>query len=570
MESALPETVEEEVSFPDGRKALWLSTKAPFLDSEGRVIGLIGSSVDITARKHAEIALRERSEEVARTQMRLQLALTAGKMGVWEWTPGSGEAIWTPQMFEILGLPASSDGRVSIDIFMNMVQPEDRVAVEAALTRSLRDGSEYEAEMRVVRADGAVRWLLGRGHVVREPHESAARLVGVNVDITERKEVEQALVEADKRRNEFLAMLGHELRNPLAPISTAVQLLQIAGDQKERRDAAIQIIGRQADHMARLVDDLLEVSRVTQGRIELRKENFPVASAVFSAVETVRPLALQREQTLDVKVPCNIDLVADQARVIQVVANLLNNASKYTQRGGHISVRADVAGERNDCVEIVVSDNGPGIEESLLPRIFDLFSQGATTLDRARGGLGLGLALTRRLVELHGGEVTAFSAGPGKGSRFTVRLPRMEQRQAPREAAVAIPFRAVAPTTFLVVDDNLDATEMLATLLRADGHRVECACDGEEALAMAQDLSPRVVLLDLGLPRIDGWEVARRLRSNPLTAKALLIALSGYGQASDRQHSKACGIDAHLLKPASLTAIYNAVTASEAIHTGFR
>ncbi|SNT18275.1 PAS domain S-box-containing protein [Noviherbaspirillum humi] len=561
MESGRPETVDEEISFSDGRKAIWHSIKAPFRDAKGQVIGLIGSSVDITARKQAEAALHERTDEVAHAQLRLQMALTAGRMGVWEWSPATGEATWSSQMFEILGLPASDDGRTRGELFLAMVHPEDRGKVDAALARALNSGSDFEAETRIIDTDSRIRWLLIRGNVVSQIPGRPERVVGVTVDITERKEAEQALLDADRRRNEFLAMLGHELRNPLAPITTAVQLLELVGDQPERRHAALQIIRRQAEHMARLVDDLLEVSRVTQGRIELRKENILAASAVFSAAETVRPLVRQREQTLDLDVPTDVDLVADQARLIQVVANLLNNASKYTQQGGHISVRVRAAGDDEEWVEIVVADNGPGIDGELLPRVFDLFSQGTVTLDRSRGGLGLGLALVKRLVELHGGTVRAESAGPNMGAVFTLRLPRVDRRQVPRNLAVGLPARAIAPTSFLVVDDNPDALEMLVMLLEADGHRVGRARDGEEALTVARRFAPRVVLLDLGLPKLDGWEVARRLRADPATAGALVIALSGYGQASDRERSRDAGFDDHLLKPADIDAVYAAVAA---------
>jgi len=248
-------------------------------------------------------------------------------------------------MFDILGLPPAADGHATTEMFMAMVHPEDRPVVDAALSRSLSEGSDYEAEMRILNAGGRARWLLGRGHVLHDAQGRPERVVGVNVDITERKEVEQALLDADRRRNEFLAMLGHELRNPLSPITTAVHLLEVAGAQAEQRSVAVQIIRRQAEHMARLVDDLLEVSRVTQGRIELRKENTLVASAVFSAAETVRPLVQQRQQTLEVKADPGLDLVADQARLTQIVANLLNNAAKYTQPGGPIAVHAHPAGE---------------------------------------------------------------------------------------------------------------------------------------------------------------------------------------------------------------------------------
>jgi CheY-like chemotaxis protein len=282
---------------------------------------------------------------------------------------------------------------------------------------------------------------------------------------------------------------------------------------------------------------------------------------VNAAVEAVRPLVRERKQTLQVEVAPDIDLVADQARLTQILVNLLNNASKYTQQGGRINVRARAVGKKGEFVEIVVADNGPGIDTDLLPRIFDLFSQGSTTLDRSRGGLGLGLALVKSLVELHGGKVSADSPGPGKGASFIICLPREEWQEAVSDEVSALSGGAFPPTTVLVVDDNLDALETMAMLLEADGHHVERAHDGEEALDLARRFAPRVVLLDIGLPKLDGWGVARKLRANPDTAGAVLIAVSGYGQASDRDRSRDSGFDDHLLKPVNLNAIYGAFAA---------
>lgn len=559
MDHGRPETLEEELDLPDGSHAVWLSTKAPFRDSYGQVIGLVGSSMDITARKDAESTLRERTNQLADAQLRLEIALSAGRMGVWDWSPVSGQVRWNPQMFDLLGLPCQPDGQARGDQFIAMVHPDDRATIQNAVATALAGGADYDVEIRVVRADGKVRWVLGRARVLHDAHGQPQRMVGINMDITERKIAEQSLVDADRRRNEFLAMLGHELRNPLAPIANAVQLLELAGAQAEPRDAALQIIRRQTANMARLVDDLLEVSRVTQGNIELRRENIPATAAIHSAVETIRPLVLERNQTLKVDASDELILFADQARITQVLANLLNNASKYTQPGGQLSVRAlpvdDAWGE------IAVADNGPGIDSNLLPRVFDLFSQGTNTLDRSRGGLGLGLALVHRLVDLHGGCVRAESAGPGMGATFTVRLPRAHHPPATQGNTPTRPTHRLttSPARILVVDDNLDAANTLATLLETDGHRVATAHDGEEALVLAKQFNPRIVLLDIGLPKLDGWQVASRLRADPATAHAVLIAISGYGQAEDRQRSRAAGFNHHLLKPVDLDAVYAAL-----------
>lgn len=560
MDSGVAEAVEEEVSFPDGSAATWHSTKAPFHDLDGQVIGLIGSSIDITARKHAEAVLKERTNELAEAQLRLEMAMSAAQMGTWEWIPATGEAFWSPQLFQMLGLSPTTNGRIHGSRFFEKVHPDDRAAVQDALTDAVSHGANYEAEMRILGADGQVRWIMGRGVIVPGTSGDDMRLIGVNVDITERKKAEQQLLDADRRRNEFLAMLGHELRNPLAPISHAVQLIELGIGGPEKTGAALRIIRRQTEQMARLVDDLLEVSRVTQGRIELRKQHVVVGAPVLSAVDAVRPLVKEREQQLEVDIPPGIDIVADQARLTQIVANLLNNASKYTQTGGKIVLEVKAVGERGQWVEIVVADNGPGIDADLLPRIFDLFSQGATTLDRSRGGLGLGLSLVKRLVELHDGTIRAESPGAGMGARFTVCLPREDEPVTPALQAPEPSSPALAPGFFLVVDDNPDVLDTLASLLKLDGHQVACARDGEEALALARRLQPDVVILDVGLPKIDGWEVARQLRADPQTQAMMLIALSGYGQTSDRHRSREAGFDEHLLKPADVHAIYKAVS----------
>ncbi|HEY1230997.1 MAG TPA: ATP-binding protein, partial [Ramlibacter sp.] len=308
-----------------------------------------------------------------------------------------------------------------------------------------------------------------------------------------------------------------------------------------------------------LVDDLLEVSRITQGRIELRMENLLVATAVHAAVETARPLAREKGQTIEVDVPHEVDLVADPARLTQILSNLIVNAVKYTRAGGHVRVTARAAGER--FVEIEVADNGMGISPELLPRIFELFTQDRRTLDRSEGGLGLGLALVRRLVELHGGRVESASPGEGQGATFTVCLPRHGRRRELRaNEAHDVPAH-LAPASFLVVDDNRDAAETMAALLELDGHRVRLALDGPQALRLAEHEPPDVVLLDIGLPQMDGLEVARRMRQQPALSRTLIIGMSGYAQLQDRVAADAAGFDAHLAKPADVADVYRQIEA---------
>ena len=385
---------------------------------------------------------------------------------------------------------------------------------------------------------------------IRGPKGDVEGIFVEGSDVTMRKRVENELRAANRQKDQFLAMLAHELRNPLAPITTAAQLLQRGSLDPQRARHASDIIVRQAEHMTDLVNDLLDVSRVTRGLAEIEKEDLDVAAVVNGAIEQVRPLLDMKRHELRVEQwqqPLHVS--GDRTRLVQVVSNILNNAAKYTPSGGQIALR--VTSEGGEAV-IAVSDNGQGIEPQVLPYIFDLFTQAERTPDRSQGGLGIGLALVKSLVALHGGRVAAFSQGPNKGSEFVIRLPLLssseaqETRQPPdqaNEGAVRV----------LVVDDNADAAQMLATLLEAHGHLVSVEYDGTSGLARALRERPEVMLLDIGLPDMDGHELARRLRSSPETANAMLIALTGYGQSEDRERARQAGFDRHLVKPADLS-----------------
>jgi len=380
-------------------------------------------------------------------------------------------------------------------------------------------------------------------------------------DITDRKLAEQKLVEADRRKDEFLAMLAHELRNPLAPISAAAELLRIgrlddaAGVARVRHSS--NIIGRQVRHMTRLVDDLLDVSRVTRGLITLERAPVGMRAVVQEAVEQVRPAIETRRQKLAVHLPPSWAAVeGDKARLVQVVANVLGNATKYTPEACAIDLRAEVRGKGGrGALVISVRDEGIGMEAELTGRVFDLFAQAARSSDRSQGGLGLGLALVRNLVELHGGAVGCSSPGPGKGSTFVVTLPLLEggAPEATPEAPAGTAQRGVL--TVLIVDDNVDAAETLGLLLATQGHEVVVEHEPLRALERARSVAPDVCLLDIGLPGIDGRELARRLRAQPETAGALLVAVTGYGQQQDRDEALAAGFQHHLVKPVDIDAL---------------
>jgi signal transduction histidine kinase/CheY-like chemotaxis protein len=356
------------------------------------------------------------------------------------------------------------------------------------------------------------------------------------------------LRDADRQKNEWIAMLAHELRNPLAPIRNALQLMKLPGVDPESFEMAREMTERQVQHMVRLVDDLLDVSRIIRGRIELRIEPVDLASAIARGVETAQPMVDAQGQELIIAVPPEpLRIEGDPTRLAQVVSNLLHNAAKFSERSGRIWVTAERQG--NEAV-LRVRDEGAGIPAELLSRLFDLFAQGDRSLERSRGGLGIGLTVVRRLVELHGGTVTAHSAGPGKGSEFVVRLPGVLDASRP-EPARASPPPAQAPVSrrVLVVDDNVDAAESVAMILRLSGHEVRLAYNGPDALQAAEESRPEAVLLDVGLPGMSGYEVARRLRQDPRFRETLLIAMTGYGQDADRRRSLEAGFDQHMVKP---------------------
>jgi CheY-like chemotaxis protein len=361
----------------------------------------------------------------------------------------------------------------------------------------------------------------------------------------ERQSYEMA--EAHRQKDAFLAMLAHELRNPLSPIFNALHLLGLEKGENQLQREARSVIDRQVRHLARLVDDLLEVARVTTGRIRLRLEKVELNALVEHSVEAVRSMINRKKQTIDVTLhPSVLWLNADATRLEQIVGNILTNASKYTAVGGN--VRVTVEQDRHHAV-IRVADNGAGIPLDLLPRIFDLFTQADHSLARSEGGLGIGLALVKSLVELHRGTVTAASGGLGQGSEFAVRVPlasAFSSDEVTPDAQLALKTDSLR---ILVVDDGEDAAKMAALLLRASGHDIRIAHAGHAALEIAADFKPQVVLLDIGLPEMDGYEVARRLRQLPQTKNTLLVAVTGYGQDSDRRRSKEAGFDHHLLKP---------------------
>jgi signal transduction histidine kinase/CheY-like chemotaxis protein len=417
---------------------------------------------------------------------------------------------------------------------------------------ALQNCLEYNGhEIIIERPDGQRLTALAHANPIHDEGGNLLGAVNVLVDISDRKRSEVALKEADRSKNEFLATLAHELRNPLAPIRAAVKILELKATITPESQSALEVIDRQTRQMARLIDDLLDIARITSNKLELRKERIQLREVFKMAVETSSPLIEQRGHKLTVKTPGqSIHLDGDLVRLAQIVSNLLNNAAKYTERGGQIWLTA--ARKGNDAI-VTVRDTGIGVPPETMPRIFEMFTQAERPAHRSAGGLGIGLTLVRRLVQMHGGTIMASSEGPGKGSEFTLTLPMVDRSLLVKKKRVkrARETQIGNPTSFriLVVDDNRDSAESLGLLLDLLGYEVRVVHDGLTAVRVAGEFEPRAVLLDIGLPSLNGYDAARRIRQQPGGAQAVLIAVTGWGQEVDRQRSKQAGFDHHLVKP---------------------
>jgi len=438
-----------------------------------------------------------------------------------------------------------------------LIIPPERHHEERDLLLRLRRGESIKHFETVrVTKDGR---QLDISLTVSPVHDEQGRVVAASKvarDITQRTQTEAALREANRRKDEFLAVLAHELRNPLAPIRNSLHILRLTSRRDRMSDQVTDMMERQVEQMTRLVDDLLEVSRITRGTIELRKEPVDLAGIVRGAVETSQPLIEAGGHRLEVKMPPDLVIVdGDPIRLTQVFANLLNNAAKYTEPGGRISLTASREG---DGITISVRDNGLGIPADVLPHVFELFVQGHA--DRGQGGLGIGLTLARKLVEMQGGSISAHSEGRGRGSEFIVRLPISSTQPANGRATSTEPIAPLAPRRVLVVDDNVDAAESMGMLLGLLGVDTHVVHNGPDALAAIATYEPHVVLLDIGMPGMDGKEVARRIRQLPTGRNITVIALTGWGQEEDRRRTLAAGFDFHLIKPADINVLRELLT----------
>jgi PAS domain S-box-containing protein len=532
----------------DGQEIPIEDSAAPITDSLGNLAGAVLVFHDVTQRRRAVAQLTE-------SEARLRRAQEMAHLGSWEYDHVNGRLTWSDEVYRMFGWEPQ-EFEANHKVLLEGVHPDDRAAVEAAYSACVREGKDYEIEHRIVQnRTGAIRFVHERcGHRCDASGRVVAS-VGMVHDITERKQAEAELTSvnlrlalADRRKNDFLAVLSHELRNPLTPIANSLHILDRTAPGCEQSKRALQVIGRQVSHLSDLVNDLLDVTRITRNKIRLRKEPMDLWEVVSRSVEDSRSLFDAAGVGLELDRPSQpIPVVPDRTRVVQMVSNLLQNAAKFTHQGGHARVSVDVEGTEG---VVRVADDGIGMDPKTLGRLFEPFVQVDQSLDRGKGGLGLGLALVKGLAQLHGGSVSVHSDGLGKGTEFCVRLSLHtgDARQSSAPTADLPPVRR----RVLVIEDHVDAAETLREVLQLGGHEVTLAHSGPEGLAKAREFRPEVVLCDIGLPGMDGYEVACAFRSDEQLRQTYLVALTGYVLAEDRQRSAEAGFDLHLAKPLDL------------------
>jgi PAS domain S-box-containing protein len=484
-------------------------------------------------------------QRLQRSEARLALVQDAARIGWWDWNVVSGTLEWSEQCKALFELPP--DAVMSYARFLSAIHPEDTAQVDAAVRRAVKGGAPFDVEMRVLLPHGGVRWVASKGQAYRDDSGRTARMSGMALDVTARKQAEEDALLADRRKSEFLSVLSHELRNPLAALHNSLQVLEQDGEDEVRARRARGVIRRQLEHLSRLVDDLLDLTRISRGKVVLQRQRFDLRELVTRTTDDFRTLlgdcGLSLHVFLDGGSFC-ID--GDATRIAQVLSNLLLNASKFTPRGGTVTVRLS-SGDGE--AEVTIRDTGAGMEPGTIASMFEPFVQAERTLARSKGGLGLGLPLVKYLTELHCGTVEARSDGPGRGSEFVIRLPLVEGRPEPQRT---LPVQSASPRLVLLIEDNVDAADSLAELLGIMGNQVRVASDGTSGLALARELLPDLVVCDIGLPDLDGCEIARAFREDPVLSAVRLVALSGYTQPEEVERAMRAGFDAYLGKPADV------------------
>jgi PAS domain S-box-containing protein len=514
----------------DGRSLK--SVLTPLRNDRGDIVGAVGTSVDITAQRTIERRARD--------------ALRIGRMGFLDWDLVANEIEWSPETYRLFGF-VPEEYSPTVEGTVGLIPVEERAYVWGQLEAAIQGSAEFDVVHRILRPDGKVIHVHAQSKVIRDADGKALRMLGTVVDISELKRAEQELLAVDRRRSEFIAMLSHELRNPLGAIRSGLYLLQRASASTAEARDAMAVIDRQSRHLARMVDDLLDVTRIDSGNIQLRRSAVDLVELTRRAIDDYSALVGSRIVELDLP-DAPIWLDADATRLAQVLGNLISNAVKFTSETGKIAIKLGIVG---GSIVLEVADNGAGMDGAMLAQLFKPFMQADRSLDRSRGGLGLGLAIVKALVELHGGAVTVMSDGPGRGACFRLTLP-------PREAA---PTTHVTPTPplvsrarkILIIEDNAETAIAMARVFALWKHQVEIAYDGGEGLEKARNFGPDVIVCDVGLPgTLDGYAVARALQADPRLAAVYRIALTGYVQPEDRRRAKEAGFHAHLAKPVDL------------------
>ncbi|MFC4930979.1 hybrid sensor histidine kinase/response regulator [Massilia sp. GCM10023247] len=546
---------------PDTSGVLVLQTSAALTNRADKIRGLEGGADnylaapieadELIANVNALLRMRQTQDELRESEERFRQLTDNVEDVFWMFSAPDGVLAYvSPAYATIWGRSCDSLKRHHAS-WLDAVHPDDRARL-AGRWAALATQPHYEEEYRLVLPDGATRWVRDRLFAVRNARGEVYRVARVTSDVSARKEMEALLRAADANKNQFLATLAHELRNPLSPIRNAAALLGVSGENTtERQGRAREVILRQVEHLAHLVDDLLDVARISEGKIVLRREEVNLGAVIEQAIETAGPLIAARSHRLEVRqAGCQVWVAGDPVRLAQSMGNLLHNAAKFTPVGGEIRLEVSLHG---DNVHIAVIDNGIGIAEDNLSRIFGMFAQAAVPPDRAPEGLGIGLSLVSRLLEMHGGGLRAESPGIGMGSTFTVELPVLRTSGMESAAGAAVEKGASGGgLRVLLVDDNVDAMEMMGFLLAEMGHETWTTSDAGKIEEMALRHRPQVIVLDIGLPGADGYQLARMLKRHPQLKHIRLVAHTGYGSPEDRRKAQEAGFDAHLVKPAEL------------------
>jgi PAS domain S-box-containing protein len=545
---------------PDTGGVLVLQTSAALTGRDDKIRGLEGGAdnylaapieaAELIANVNALLRLRQTQADLRNSEERFRQLTDNIEDIFWMFALHDNELLYVSAAYDWMWGRTRAALLLQPDDWTNAIHPDDCAEV-IKCWNALRQGAQFDQEYRVFQADGSVRWVRDRAFLVKNISDIPYRIARITSDISLRKEMEDMLRKADDNKNDFLATLAHELRNPLSPIQNAVTLMDET-NEPAIHEKARKIIGRQVGHLTRLVDDLLDVARISEGKLTLQLQEVELNTVLATALETVDPLLSSRGHTIEVVVPEeHIWISGDPVRLAQAVGNLLHNAAKFTSKKGHIKVSVNLPDASH--VHIAVQDNGIGITSYTMPRIFGMFTQGAFAPDRCQDGLGIGLSLVSTLVSLHGGSLHADSPGINLGSTFSIELPIL--RTVPPEAPKAAvsqenPIMFAITQKILLVDDNVDSVEIMGALLTAMGHQVYIANDAENGIALALTHRPDAMILDIGMPDIDGYTLAGMLRAKPEFARTRLIAHTGFGSSQDRQRTAEAGFDFHLVKPA--------------------